>query len=108
VPGSDLTVSIALTGPDADEVQAVTLRHRPMDQELRFEAVSMERAEEGWTGRIGGGRLEGTYPLTYAFELSDGSGWTWRFPCLGDDLSSQPYVVIRPGRVGGEPSPETL
>jgi hypothetical protein len=95
---SDLSLNIEVRGPDAPAVRQVTVRYRPMNQALPYAALDMDRAGEHFTAKIPGASLDGDYPLAYAFVVYEQVGHAWRHPGLGEDLTSQPYFVVRPQR----------
>ena len=99
-PGADLALEVELLSPNGGAVQDVSVRYRPMNQALAFEAAPMERSGDRAAARIAADRLDGAYPVAYAFVLRGERGAAWRYPALGGSLSSQPYFVIRPERVG--------
>lgn len=103
-PGEDLSIAIEIDGVDAEAVDRITLRYRPMNQALPIGVVPLERSGRRFSVRIPGPQLDGLYPLAYAFVLT-ADGIAWRHPGLGDDLASQPYLVVRPRRTSGEGAP---
>jgi hypothetical protein len=62
----------------------------------------MKRRGRGFLARIAGRELDGRHPVAYAFVLRNEDGLAWRHPGLGEDLTGQPYLVIR-----SEPHPST-
>jgi hypothetical protein len=96
-PGTDLPLEVEVRGPDADSVERVTLRYRPMDQSLAYSAATMARSGRRFSGGVRGTELDGAFPLAYAFILRTEGGVAWRHPGLGPSLAAQPYFVLRPG-----------
>ena len=91
----DLELALKLAGEAAGSVEEVALRYRAMNQSLPVSSREMERQGAGFVVRIPGGELDGRYPLSYAFILRSTSGDAWRHPGLGEELSEQPYHVVR-------------
>ena len=92
---AELLIEARVHGPDADAVDAVTLRYRPMNQALVHTSTPMSRSALTFTARVPPDELDGRYPLAYAFVVRTVDGRARRFPGLGEDLSSQPYHVVR-------------
>lgn len=92
---AELLLEARVRGPEADSVDAATLRYRPMNQALAYSSIPMSRSALTFTARIPPDEVDGRYPLAYAFVVRTVDGRARRFPGLGEDLASQPYHVIR-------------
>ena len=106
-PGESLELQLRVLGRGAEEVHRASLRYRPMNQALPVVERAMERAGDTFIGRIPAEELDGASPLAYAFVLHGAWGRAWRHPDLGDDLTGQPYFVVRAegrGRLPGRRS----
>jgi hypothetical protein len=84
----------------SDEIAAVHLRYRPLDQSKRYEEVRMARDRDRFVATIPGSDSDCPYALQYFFVLRDAGGDAWLYPGLDADLSNQPYFVIRQKREG--------
>jgi hypothetical protein len=67
-----------------------------MNQALEVCAVAMDRRARRFHARLDGRKLDARYPLAYAFVLQHEDASAWRHPGLGENLTGQPYFVIRP------------
>jgi hypothetical protein len=97
-PDTELVLEVQVRGPDAPAVRRVTVRYRPMNQAVPYAVVDMHRAGDRFTGKVDADALDGDYPLAYAFVVFEHGRHAWRHPGLGEDLTSQPYFVVRPER----------
>ncbi|WP_274651325.1 hypothetical protein [Paenibacillus humicola] len=93
-PGETVALTAALTGEGrADRIR---LHYRRANQEEHFRVAEMTRVEDQFTAEIPGEYTDSPYPLVYFFELFDGSsGHAWIMPRFAEQLSNQPYYVLR-------------
>jgi hypothetical protein len=75
---------------------AVQLHYRHVNQAERFNAVQMERFADGrYRATIPATYTDSVYPLQYYFEVKR-TYQAFLYPGLGPELTSQPYIVVRP------------
>jgi hypothetical protein len=96
LPGQHLVLSVRVLGERADSVRGIKLRFRPLNHSLPFGVREMTRSADTFTVRIPGTDLDGAYALAYAFVVRAADGTAWRYPGVGDELTDQPYFVVRP------------
>jgi hypothetical protein len=101
--GEDLEISAAVVGTRGSAVRGVSLRFRPLNQALAFRASEMTRSGDTFTVRLPSAELDGAFPLAYAFVVRETNGVAWRYPGVGDELTDQPYFVVRPDRRHARP-----
>ncbi|MEV6282238.1 hypothetical protein [Kribbella sp. NPDC051770] len=84
---------------EAPGVTGATLHYRHVDQSEAWQETPMEAAGETFTGTVPAEYTASTYPLMYFFSLRYEDGGQALHPGLAEDLSSQPYHVLRSGKV---------
>jgi len=99
--GEDLELALECSEEGSATPGRVVVRYRPMNQSLAFSTLEMERRGARFTARIPAANLDGRYPFGYAFVLYNSDVTAWRHPDLGEQLTRQPYFVVRPERVDG-------
>ena len=93
-PGKALEVVLQVPAREARSLH-IKLYYRHVDQAERYESVDMRPQGSRFSAEIPAEYTDSKYPLQYYFEPRRGAENAWLFPGLGDDLSSQPYFVIR-------------
>ena len=91
VPGK--AVRIVFRG-DGTIGQGVTLHYRHVNQAQAWHSVVMKRANGAFTATIAAAYSRSDYALMYYFSWLEGDRVVMA-PGLSEDLSSQPYMVIR-------------
>ena len=92
-PGSPLAIEFACDRNYA----AVRLHYRHVNQAERWQSVEMESDRRMWRASIPGEYTQSMYPLQYYFELKQAPNAWALYPGLGDQLTGQPYYVVRMG-----------
>ncbi len=91
-------VTILLTLHDIEGAAGpvgVRLHYRRVNQAEPYCVVEMLRDGERYALTIPGDYTDSPYPLQYFFELADTQGRAWFYPGFAEDLSNQPYFVLR-------------
>ena len=91
VPGK--AVRIVFRG-DGTIGQCVTLHYRHVNQAQAWHSVMMKRTGGAFTATIPAAYSQSDYALMYYFSWLEGDRVVMA-PGLSEDLSSQPYMVIR-------------
>lgn len=95
-PGRKLDLELAVIDSRKDELRRVVLHYRHVNQGEEYRVQPASGGEEGlYSGNIPGEYTDSPYPLLYYFELFDDRGHAWLYPGLEEDLSNQPYFVVR-------------
>lgn len=71
------------------------LYYRHVNQAERYRVAEMEARDNVYRARIPADYTDSPYPLQYYFELKDGPQQAWLVPGFAEDLSNQPYFVLR-------------
>jgi hypothetical protein len=79
---------------DKSEV-AARLYYRHVSQAERYESVEMQPGDGRYRATIPASYTNSPYPLEYYFELKHGPESAWIYPGLREDLTGQPYFVVR-------------
>jgi hypothetical protein len=90
-PGQSAHIAVTVLG----QAEAVRLLYRHVDQAERFQMVEMEVHEQTHYAVIPAGYTKSEFPLQYYFEIRKTKSEVSLYPWLGDDLTSQPYFVLR-------------
>ncbi|NHN35040.1 hypothetical protein [Paenibacillus agricola] len=100
--GSDLELAIALlgtgggTGDGAEDGEwQVSLRYRHANQDELYKAVEMTRRGEHFSAIIPGAYTHSLYPIVYFFVIEEPSGKSLMVPGFDENLSNQPYYILR-------------
>jgi hypothetical protein len=91
--GSELKLRVTLLTAEPGVQVSVLYRH--LNQAEAYEKLNMQAQEGGFAAVVPGSYTDSPYPLVYFFELRDSAGEAWQVPGLNDDLSNQPYYVLR-------------
>lgn len=95
-PGRPVTIRLDVRPADPRGAPfSVCLHYRHVNQADTDQVLEMNGGAEGYQATIPGDYTDTPYPLLYFFELRNSQGTAWLYPGLSDDLSSQPYFVIR-------------
>lgn len=97
-PGEPVPLALDVGGAGTRSVETVRLRYRRLDQSEAYEEVEMAREGAPFVGAIPGAYSDSPFALQYHFVIRDPRGGTWLHPGLGDELSDQPYYVVREER----------
>jgi hypothetical protein len=74
---------------------SVRLYYRHVNQAERWESQSMQSEGRVWRASIPAEYTQGPYPLQYYFELREKAQSAVLYPGLGDQLTNQPYFLVR-------------
>ncbi|MBO0812624.1 MAG: hypothetical protein J2P23_11355 [Microlunatus sp.] len=94
VPGDEL----ALTVTGNDQVAAVRLRYRHVNQAEQWQSVDLVPKAGAFTGSIPADYTNSNYPLMYFLTVEHTDGGIALHPGLEPDLANQPYYLIMPAR----------
>ena len=76
-------------------IGSVRLLYRHVNHAERFEMAEMQRAGESYRATIPADYTNSQYPLQYYFELKEKPEKAWLYPGFGENLTNQPYFVVR-------------
>ncbi|MGE5488157.1 MAG: hypothetical protein ACM3ZB_10110 [bacterium] len=80
----------------AEKVYAsVLLHYRHVNQGERWQSAPMQADGRLWRGAIPSEYTDSPYPLQYYLELKENPELATLYPGLGDQLTGQPYFVVR-------------
>ena len=96
-PGQPLDIELSVNGPKSVSAR---LYYRHVTQAERYDSAEMQFRDGRYHATIPSGYTDSPYPLEYYFELKQRPQSAWLYPGLGEDLTRQPYFVIRPA-LGG-------
>ncbi len=71
------------------------LYYRRVTQAERYESTEMQLRDGRHRATIPANYTDSHYPLEYYFELKQGPESAWLYPGFGEDLTNQPYFVVR-------------
>ncbi len=71
------------------------LYYRHVTQAERYESTEMQFRDGRYRATIPANYTNSPYPLEYYFELKEGPESGWLYPGFGEDLTNQPYFVVR-------------
>jgi len=89
--GSPLALEFAAT----KDYSAVRLHYRHVNQAERWQSLTMQSADRRWRASIPGEYTQSPYALQYYFELHEAPTSAALYPGLGEQLTGQPYFVVR-------------
>jgi len=89
--GSPLALEFAAT----KDYSAVRLHYRRVNQAERWQSLAMQSADRRWRASIPGEYTQSPYALQYYFELHESPASATLYPGLGEQLTGQPYFVVR-------------
>jgi hypothetical protein len=64
-------------------------------QAERYESLEMELRDGRYRATILANYTHSPYPLEYYFELKQDAEAAWLYPGFGENLTNQPYFVVR-------------
>jgi hypothetical protein len=79
------------------KVKSVRLYYRHVNQAERFESVEMTSQAGVFHATIPAAYTDSVYPLQYYFEVRELAEKVWLFPGFTQELSNQPYFIVRRG-----------
>jgi hypothetical protein len=91
------SVAIEITSDSGRPLESVRLHYRHVNQAEEYQVVPMSAEGGRWRAVLPASYTDSPYPLLYYFELHDAHGAAWLYPGLGENLTNQPYFVIRRG-----------
>ncbi len=91
-PGAPLALSVIALVPD--EVVAVRLHYRHVDQAERWKRMEMQGNGGSFTAAIPADYTKSEFSLEYYFDLAGKSGATRLEPVFNETLSNQPYYTV--------------
>ncbi|MGH9693480.1 MAG: hypothetical protein ACRD5Z_05020, partial [Bryobacteraceae bacterium] len=91
-PGKPLEVSVAFRANRGD--RKVNLFYRQADQSQRWHSVEMQARDNAYRATVPADYTQSPYPIQYYFEVQE-SGQSAIFPGFNQDLSNQPYILVR-------------
>jgi hypothetical protein len=94
--GSSLLIE--LTADGGEQLSAVTLHYRHVNQSARYQTAVMEPAGGPWRAAIAPDYTDSPYPLQYYFELRESSARVYLYPGFDADPINQPYFAVRQSR----------
>ncbi len=92
-PGQPLMIDFAAH----QEYTSVQLRYRRVNQAERWQSMAMESDGHVWKGGIPAEYTQSPFPLQYYFELKQSPTRAALYPGFGEQLTGQPYFVVRIG-----------
>jgi hypothetical protein len=92
--GSDLELTIAFPEVQNDDWQ-ISIRYRHANQAELYQAEEMTRRGDHYYATIPGTYTDSLYPIVYFFIVEDPSRQSWMVPGFNENLSNQPYYILR-------------
>jgi len=92
-PGQPLVIDLSVD-KGSNPVSA-RLYYRHVTQAERYESAEMQLFGGRYRATIPALYTDSPYPLQYYFELKQGSESAWLYPGFTNDLTGQPYFVVR-------------
>jgi len=86
---------LALEFNAGKDYAAIELCYRRVNQAERWQSVPMQRNRRVWLATIPSDYTQSPYPLQYYFELKEGRASAALYPGLGEQLTAQPYFIVR-------------
>jgi len=86
---------MALEFAAAKDYTAVRLHYRRVNQAERWQSTAMESTGRRWRNSVPAEYTQSPYPLQYYFELHESPASATLYPGLGEQLTGQPYFVVR-------------
>jgi hypothetical protein len=90
-PGRPLALDFAASTAYA----SVQLHYRRVNQAERWQSVPMQAAGRIWRATIPGEYTQSPYPLQHYFEVREAPESAALYPGFGEQLTGQPYFVVR-------------
>jgi hypothetical protein len=85
----DIELSIEKT------IESVRLNYRHVNHAERYETMEMHLMGKSYRASIPAEYTKSQYPLQYYFELKEGPEKAWLYPGFTEELTNQPYFVVR-------------
>ena len=76
-------------------LRAARLHYRRVNQAEAYQTMELAAPGDRYRFVIPAPYADSPYPLAYYFELHDASGNAWLMPAFNDELSNQPYFLVR-------------
>ena len=89
--GESLNIEISIE----KVIGSVRLFFRHVNHAERFELVDMQLKDKSYRAIIPAEYTNSEYPLQYYFELKEQLGKAWLHPGFSENLTNQPYFVVR-------------
>ena len=89
--GEPLDIELSVEKP----IRSARLFYRHVNHAERFESVEMYVTGKSYRATIPAGYANSEYPLQYYFELKEEPAKAWLYPGFGENLTNQPYFVVR-------------
>lgn len=90
-PGEPLDLKLSVE----KDISSVRLYYRHVNHAERYEIVEMQIAGKYFRATIPSNYTDSQYPLQYYFELKEKPGIAWLYPGFTENLTNQPYFVVR-------------
>jgi hypothetical protein len=90
-PGERLDIELSTE----KKIGSARLFYRHVNHAERFQTVEMQPAGNSFRASISGDYTDSQYPLQYYFELREKPDKAWLYPGFNQDLTNQPYFVVR-------------
>jgi hypothetical protein len=91
-PGQALDIQLSLA---QDHAKGVLLYYRRVNQAEAWKTEDMTWRDNAFRAAIPQDYTRSEYPLQYYFELRHADGRAYLYPGFSEDLSNQPYFVVR-------------
>jgi hypothetical protein len=92
-PGQPLGIELSVER--GSKPVSARLYYRHVTQAERYESAEMQLRDGRYHATIPAGYTDSQYPLEYYFELKQGPDSAWLYPGFSEDLTNQPYFVVR-------------
>ncbi len=89
MPGQSVPLDVTVDAP------TVRLYYRHVNQAEPWQSLDMTSSGDRHRAEIPSMYTDTLYPLQYYFEIHPREGRPWLYPGLDEDLSNQPYFVVR-------------
>ena len=93
--GQPLRIELSVEKASRADKSAARLYYRHVSQAERYESVEMQPGDGRYRATVPASYTNSPYPLEYYFELKHGPESAWIFPGFREDLTGQPYFVVR-------------
>jgi hypothetical protein len=88
-------VSVEIAAEEERQLSSARLHYRHVNQADEYQIAKMSEQGGRFRAVIPAEYTDSPYPLMYYFELHDPGGRAWLYPGLNQDLTNQPYFVVR-------------
>ncbi len=92
-PGQPLDIELSVE--KGSRPVSARLYYRHVTQAERYEPAEMQLRDGRYRATIPASYTDSPYPLEYYFELKQGPESAWLYPGFAEDLTNQPYFVMR-------------